>query len=374
MDKNNNSRRNFLKSAALASTAIGLGLASCAGGDDKGKTAGGSKRGKKIKWKATTTWPPNFPVLGEGMQLFADWVKTMSDGRLDIKVYGAGEYVPAMESFDAVSQGTVEIGHGAAYYWSGKMPAASFFASVPFGLNAQQINAWLLSGGGLALWEELYAPHNVIPFPAGNTGVQMGGWFNREVQTVADIKGLKMRIPGLGGKVIDKLGGSSVQIPGAEVYTSLERGVIDATEWIGPFHDYKLGLHKVAKFYYYPGWHEPGTTLEMIINKQAFEALPEDLQEIVRTAALRSNHWVLSELEAKNNQFLSKMVKEEGVQLRRFPDEVLQALKVASAEILSAEAAKDPFAKKVYEHMLNFKKEVLGWYDLSEGVMGPLLR
>ena len=195
-----------------------------------------------------TTWPPNFPILGEGCKLMADWVEKMSGGRLKIQVFGGGELVPPLEAFDAVSSGSVELANGASYYWAGKVPSAQFFATVPFGMNAQQMNGWILSGGGQELWDEVYAPFNVKGYPAGNTGVQMGGWFNKEINSLDDLKGLKMRIPGLGGKVINKAGATAVNVAGGEIYTNLERGVIDATEWIGPFHDYKMGFHKIAKY------------------------------------------------------------------------------------------------------------------------------
>jgi len=201
----------------------------------------------KYTWKLVTTWPPNFPILGEACSLFAKWVDTMSNGRMQIQVFGGGELVPALECFDAVSSGAADMSHGAAYYWAGKINAAQFFASVPFGMNAQQLNSWLIGGDGLQLWQELYAPYNLIPFPGGNSGVQMGGWFNKEINTIADFKGLKMRMPGLGGKVLSAVGASPLLISGGELYTSLERGVIDATEWMGPFHDYKMGFHESMK-------------------------------------------------------------------------------------------------------------------------------
>ncbi|MFQ5587105.1 MAG: TRAP transporter substrate-binding protein, partial [Thermodesulfobacteriota bacterium] len=269
-------RRDFLKKAGATAAAAGTALAF-------GAPAVHAR--KSFNWKMVTTWPPHFPVMGEGAETFARWIEEMSEGRLRIQVYGGGELVPPLQAFDAVSQGIVEMGHGASYYWAGKAPATQFFAAVPFGMNAQQMNAWLYSGGGLALWEELYAPFNLVPFPAGNTGVQMGGWFNKEIKSIQDIRGLKMRIPGLGGKVIAKAGGSAILSEGGEIYTNLDRGVIDATEWVGPYHDYLMGFHKVARYYYYPGWHEPGTVLEVIINRGAFARLPKELQQVVRSAA-----------------------------------------------------------------------------------------
>ncbi len=357
----------------LAICFVGSFIFSSCGGDPKDKASSSATPSKTYTWKLVTSWAPKFPVLGEGAEKFAQWVDSASAGRLRIKVYGAGELVPGLEVFNAVSAGTAEMGHSASYYWVGKVPSSPLFASIPFGLNAQQFNAWYYGGGGKDLWEEAYAPHNVIPLLCGNTGVQMGGWFNKEIKSVADLKGLKMRIPGWGGKVITKAGGSSVTLAAPEIYTSLERGVIDATEWIGPYHDYKLGLHKVAKYYYYPGWHEPGTAFELLVNKKAFESLPSDLQEIVRTAAARANIWVLSEFEAQNHTYLQKLINEEKVQLKEFPKDVLVELKKLAKEVAEEETAKDAQAKKTYESLMAFKKNILEWNKKSEDAMRPYL-
>src|SRR5690606_13792507 len=242
-------------------------------------------------------------------------IREMSGGRMEVKVYGARELVGAFEIFDAVSEGTAEMGHGAAYYWKGKSEAAQFFAAVPFGLTAQEMNAWLYYGGGMDLWREVYAPFDLVPAAAGNTGVQMGGWFNREINSLADLKGLKMRIPGLGGEVLHRLGGTPVSLPGGEIFTALQSGSIDATEWVGPYNDLAFGLHKAAKYYYYPGWHEPGSLIELMINKPAFERLPADLQAIVRVAAQAVNDKMLAEMTARSMQALNDMQQKHGVQL-----------------------------------------------------------
>lgn len=347
-------------------------LASCGGNAQQGGSASATST-QTYRWKLVTSWAPKFPVLGEGAERFAHYVDSASNGRMKIQVYGAGELVPGLEVFNAVSQGTAEMGHSAAYYWVGKVPAAPLFASIPFGMNAQQFNAWYYSGGGKELWEEAYAPQGVVPFLCGNTGVQMGGWFNKEIKSVADLKGLKMRIPGWGGKVITKAGGSSVTLAANEIYTSLERGVIDAAEWIGPYHDYKLGLHKAAKFYYYPGWHEPGTAFELIVNKKAYDALPTDLKQIISDAAAHINVSVLAEFEAQNNFYLQKLLNEEKVQLREFPKDVLAELKKFAKEVAEEETAKDPMAKRVYENMMAFKKNILEWNKKSEDAMRPYL-
>jgi TRAP-type mannitol/chloroaromatic compound transport system substrate-binding protein len=321
---------------------------------------------QSLEWKMVTTWPPTLPVLQEGANFIAKYVEAMSQGRLKIQVFGAGELVGGLETFDAVQAGTAEMGHGASYYWAGKSPAAQFFSAVPFGMNAQQMNAWLLGGDGLKLWEETYTDFGLVPFPAGNTGVQMGGWFNKEINSIADFNGLKMRIPGLGGKVIAAAGGSAELIAGGEIYTSLERGVIDATEWVGPYHDYVMGFYKVAKFYYYPGWHEPGTVLEAIINRKAWESLTPDLQEIVRQAIIAQNTWMLAQFDAQNNFYLQKLINEEKVDLRPFPDEVMTTLHGYATDVLNELAATDPMSKKVYESFSKFQKDVAAWAEISE--------
>lgn len=317
-------------------------------------------------WKLVTTWPKNFPGLGTAPEKFAEVVNTMSQGRLQIRVYGAGELVPAMGVFDAVSAGSVQAGHGAAYYWKGKLPSAIFFTGVPFGMTAQEMNGWLYHGGGMALWREAYAPFNLVPFAAGNTGVQMAGWFNREINTVDDIKGLKMRIPGSGGEVWTRLGGAAVTLPGGELYTSLQTGVIDATEWVAPYNDLAFGFHEVTKYYYYPGWHEPGSTLELIINKQAFETLPEDLQKMVEVAARYANADMLDEYTARNNAALVELIEKHHVQVKRLPDPVLKALHAASDDYLQELAEGDAFTGKVYRSWSTFLAGARNYNRISE--------
>ncbi len=321
---------------------------------------------KTYNWKMVTTWPPGFPVLQEGAERFAENIKAMSNGRLNIKVYAGGELIPALQTFDAVSQGTVEMGHGSAYYWAGKVPEAQFFSTVPFGMTARGMNAWLYDGGGLDLWREVYKPFHVIPFPLGNTGVQMGGWFNKKIDSVSDLKGLKMRIPGLGGKVLAKAGGNPVLLAGSEVYTALERNTIDATEWIGPFHDQRLGLYRAAKYYYYPGWHEPGTVLELTINQRAWDSLPADLQAIISNAAMAENVRMLSEMEQKNLSALQQLKELEGIEIHRFPSDVLDKLKTLTDETLAEEAVNNPKFKSVYDAYQAFRQKNDAWSDISE--------
>ncbi|MCL1037297.1 TRAP transporter substrate-binding protein [Shewanella submarina] len=321
---------------------------------------------KTYQWNLVTSWPKNFPGLGMGPERFAVLVDEMSAGRLKIKVYGAGELVPAFEVFDAVSQGTAQMGHSAAYYWKGKSPAAQFFTSIPFGLNAKEMNGWLTYGGGQELWEEVYAPFGILPMPGGNSGVQMGGWFNKEINSLDDLKGLKMRLPGLGGEVLERLGGTPVTLPGRELFTALQTGTIDATEWVGPFNDLAFGLHKAAKFYYYPGWHEPGTTLEFLINKQAYEQLPADLQAIVRVAAKAINQDMLDEYTTRHVEALDALVNEHGVELRAFPEDVLDSLRDTSIEVIAEQSNKDPLMKKVHDAYREYEQGVRRYHSIAE--------
>jgi TRAP-type mannitol/chloroaromatic compound transport system substrate-binding protein len=360
-------RRDFLKSASVAAIAASSGvtfLSGCSTENKKGAVP--INTGKTYEWKMVTTWPPHFPILGELPDRMAKWIDKMSNGRLKIHVYGGGELVPALETFDAVSNGVAEMGHGAAYYWAGKIPAAQFFGSVPFGMNAQQLNAWLFSGDGLELWQELYEPYNLVPFPCGNTGGQMGGWFNKQINSVADIKGLKMRIAGLGGKVVTKAGGSAILSPAGELYTDLDRGVIDALEWVGPYHDYLMGFHKIAKYYYYPGWQEPGPPIELIINKNAFENLPADLQKIVQRFAVGMNTMMLSEFEAKNTEYYFKMIKENNVLLKKFPDDVLNTFRKLTKEVIDEIVSGDAKSKRVYDSYSKFQKNITQWSEIAE--------
>lgn len=318
------------------------------------------------QWKLVTTWPKNFPGLGMAPENFARLVNEMSNGRLVIKVHGAGELVPALGVFDAVSSGSVEAGHGAAYYWKGKIPAAPFFTAIPFGMNAQETNGWINAGGGLELWREAYAPFNVIPFVGGNTGVQMGGWYNQRIDSLDDIQGLKMRIPGLGGEVWSRAGGVAVTIPGGELYTSLQTGVIDATEWVGPYNDLAMGFHQVAKYYYYPGWHEPGAMLEFIVNGDAYAALPADLQQIVAVASQAANQMMLDEYTAANQAALNDLITKHDVQLLPLPDDVLAEFSKEAHGFYREMSAKDAFFAKVYASYRDFQAKSGGYHRVSE--------
>lgn len=355
------SRRHFVQTLAVGGLSAALGACK----SKISSTSHSSKPGKTFRWKMVTTWAPHFPVLGLGAEHFAKRVAEASDGQMQISVYGAGELVPALEVFSAVQQGSAEMGHGAAYYWAGKLPSAVFFTSVPFGLTAQQMNTWMYMDDGLKLWQELYNPHGLLPMPCGNTGVQMGGWFNREISTMADIKGLKMRIPGIGGQVWSKAGGTAILSAGGEIYTNLERGVIDGAEWVGPYHDSLMGFQKIAKYYYHPGWQEPGSVLELLINLKKWNELPTYLQKIIEMAAAESNVSILSDFESQNSIYLNKL-REEKVDIRSFPVEVLAGLKKHSVEVLEEIAAKDAFAHKAYTSFKQFASRIGSWNAMGE--------
>lgn len=359
-------RRDFVAAAGAATL-----LGACGETKDCNTVEGSlvsSEKQSVIKWTMVTTWPPGFPGLGTSAEYLADQVNQLSNGRIQVKVYGAGELVPALQVFDAVSSGSAEMGHGAAYYWKGKLPAASFFSSVPFGLNAQEMNGWLLKGGGLELWQELYAPYNLIPMPGGNTGMQMAGWFNKEINSMDDIQGLKMRIPGLGGEVLKRAGGTPELIAGGEIFSALEMGRIDAAEFVGPYNDLAFGFYKAAKYYYYPGWQEPGTTLEAIINKEAMSKLPNDLQEIVRTACLVANADMQAEFSDKNSKALKTLIEKHQVIVKRLPDDVLNKFEEISQKLVAEQGQHNELSKRIYESYLDFKTNSLEWKKITQSL------
>jgi len=332
--------------------------------DDAGPRVSGSET--IIEWKLVTTWPKGLPGLGSAPENFARRVGEMSNGRLTVRVYGAGEVVPPFEVFDAVSQGVAEMGHGASYYWKGKIPSSVFYTAVPFGMTAQEMNGWLHYGGGLELWRELYAPFGVRPFAGGSTGVQMAGWFNRELKSASDLNGLKMRIPGLAGEVFAASGGTAVRLAGGEIYTSMQTGVIDAVEWVGPYNDRTLGLMEVAEYYYYPGWHEPGAMLEFTVNQAAFDRLPADLQAIVEGAARATNQDMLDEFTARNNESLTTLLEEHSTKLRPLPDDVMDVLHSNAVVALEQLKKDDPMAQKISASYEAFLDGVRTYHEISE--------
>ena len=319
----------------------------------------------EYNWKMVTSWPKNFPGLGVGAENLAKIINKLSNNRIKIRVFGANELVPPLEVFDYVSNGGAELGHSGAYYWKGKSEACQFFSSVPFGMNAQEMNSWLYYGGGLELWSKLYSKFNLVPRPAGNTGVQMGGWFNKLIEKTSDLKGLKMRIPGLGGEVLSRAGGMPVTLAGAEIFIALQTGTIDATEWVGPYNDRAFGLHKAAKYYYYPGWHEPGPTIECMINKDAYMSLPDDLKFIVDMGCKAANIDMLADYTSKNNKAL-KFLLSKKIIIKEFPREVLDSLREISTEVLKEISSTDKITREVYLSYIKFKEEVMPWTKLSE--------
>ena len=343
--------RKNMKMNKYISLAVLVLLVGCGESSNEGNS-NDSLEQEQYNWRLVTAWPKNYPGLGMAPERIADLVEEMSNGQMKITVYGAGEQVPAFGVFDAVSSGSHQMGHSGGYFWKGKVPAAQFFTGVPFGLTADEINAWTNRGGGLELWREIYEPFSIYPIPAGNTGTQMFGWFNKEINSLEDIKGLKMRIPGIGGEVLKRAGGIPVTLPGGELFTALQTGVIDATEWVGPYNDLTFGFQQTAKYYYYPGWHEPGSMLELLINKDAWNSLPKHLQVIIETASKAVNQDILDEYTARNNKALRELVDVHGVELRRLPDDVITEFKIIANDILEENAAEDETVNKVYQSYL----------------------
>lgn len=352
-------RRTLLASLAASAAAGGCGR--------KSAPSVASAPGKeRFSWKMVTTWPPNFPGLGTGASTLARYLEQASGGRLRVQIYAAGELIPAFEVFDAVSSGAAELGHSGAYYWRGKSEAVQFFSTVPFGLNTHEMNAWLYYGGGLELWREVYAPFNLIPFPAGNTGVQMGGWFNRQINGMDDLRGLKMRMQGIGGEVLRLAGGTPVSLPGSELFTALQTGSIDATEWVGPYNDLAFGLHQAARYYYYPGWHEPGPTMECMVNAQAYGRLPQDLKAAVRVACQAANLDMTAEFNARNATALEQIRADDSIEIRAFPADVLAGLRALTVEVIESLTARDPTAARVWSSYRQFLSQARAWQRISE--------
>lgn len=349
-------RRKFLKNAAVSAVAAAATSLPMPAISQNRRT-----------WRLVTTWPKNLPGLGTGAQYFADQVTKCSDGRLTIQLFASGEIVPAFESIDAVKAGTVEMGHGAPYYWKGKAAAAQFVSNFPFGLTAQEYNAWYHFGGGDALCDELYESAFGCKFlVCGNTGVQHPGWSRKEVNTLKDFEGLKMRIPGLGGEVMQRIGATVVNLPGSEVPTALAAGSIDWAEWNNPYGEASMGFWRHAKYYYTPGWHEPGTVLELFINKQQWDGLEPDLKAIVEQCAFSTNVVMLSEFQARSGPILQQFVNDHGVQVRRLSDEQIKKIGEVSGEVISEITAADEMSKRIFESMNKFRKQQKAYSSTTE--------
>ena len=349
-------RRDFLTGAAAA------GLVACG---NEGGGAPAVHTGKRLRWRLASSFPRSLDTIYGSSEVFAKELKAMTGGRFDVRVYPAGELVPGLQVMDAVQRGTVQIGQTGSYYYTGKHPALAFDTCVPFGLTARQQSAWLLEAGGLELINGIMADFGITSFPSGNTGVQMGGWFKREIGGPEDLKGLKMRIPGMGGEVMSRLGVSVQVIAGGEIYTALERGAIDATEWVGPADDEKLGFHKVAKNYYYPGWWEPGASLSLYVNTAQWETLPAEYKAAFAAAARSAGVAMQTRYDALNPPALERILA-SGVQMRPFEDALMRAAADASVAMLEENAAKNPAYRKVYEHWSKFRKASYRWFSGAE--------
>ena len=366
-------RRDFLTSiatkaagGAVVGLAAGCTFAQTPAAQEMPTAAAQDASLPELSWQMATSWPQSLDILFGGAQMFADRVSVLSGGKFKIDPRAAGELAPGTQVLDVVSQGAVPIGHTASYYYLGKSPATAFGTTLPFGFTAQQQNAWLYAGGGLDLHQQLFRDKfNVIPFPAGNTGMQMGGWFRKEINTLADLQGLKMRIAGLGGQVMGKLGVNVQVLPANEIFPALQTGAIDAAEWVGPYDDEKLGLNKVAQFYYAPGWWEPGSTLEVEINLDEWNKLPELYQEIVKTAAYETNLVMLSRYESANDAALKSLVS-GGAQLRSYSSEIMEAAYTAAEELYSEFSANDADFKTIYDNWSAFRTSIFDWNKTNE--------
>lgn len=318
-----------------------------------------------LEWRMVTSWPKNLPGPGITAQRLADRITSLSDGRLNVKLYAAGEIVPGLGTFDAVANGVAQMAHTAPLFWSGKFPAAPIFTAAPFGLTPIEHITWVNHGGGQALWDKLYEPAGIKPFMAGNTGYQMGGWYKKPLAGLEDLKGLKIRMPGLGGAVLTKLGALPVSLPPSEIFTSLKTGVIDATEFLGPFSDSAMGFHKAAKYYYSPGFHEPNGTGEALVSKAALDSLPKDLQQIVETACAAENIFSLGESEWNNAGSLKDLVTNQGVKIKEYPDEIVKAAKSSTIEVMQELSAKDALTSEIVASYQNAAKHLDPWSKIS---------
>ncbi len=321
---------------------------------------------RRKRFNMVTTWPKGLPGLGKAAERVAEKAWTMSGGAIEIKVFAAGELVPAFESFDAVANGSVDMYHAAEYYWTAKSTGYPFFTAVPFGMTAQELMGWIDFGGGQELWDELSGDFGIKAIQGANTGHQMGGWFRKEINSLDDLVGLKMRIPGQGGDVLRAMGGSAIALSGGEIYQALQTGTIDATEWVGPWNDYSLGFHREAPYYYGPGFHEPGASLAVGINRRVWDEMNADEQAVMTAACQSVNHLSLGEFTYQNAVYLDLLKREHGVQLRSFPSEVVNRMAEAAADV-RASSGKDGIEKRIYESFETSLKTMRGWANVSDG-------
>jgi TRAP-type mannitol/chloroaromatic compound transport system substrate-binding protein len=363
-------RRAFLGKAAVGAAAAGVLAASCGGAEQEAGGGGAPAviTNPNVRWRLASSYPRTVDAIFDTATRAGESLSAMTDGRFQLRVYEANELVPAFEVMDAVQQGTVQVGHSPSYYYTGKAPVLAFDTCVPFGLTSRQQHAWLYDAGGLELISEIFSDFNIIPLPAGNTGAQMGGWFRREINTPADLNGLKMRIPGLGAEVMDRLGVTVQNLAAQEIYPALERGAIDATEWVGPYDDEKLGFQNAARFYYYPGWWEPGPTLEVQVNLDEWNGLPEEYQAAIAAAANVANTNMMATYDAKNIPALAELMSSDVV-LSPFPDDVLQAAEGEAFAMYEEIAASDPDFSSILSSWSEFRSGIQGWHGLAEAAM-----
>lgn len=372
-------RRSFLKKTATvgAGTLAAGALTACSESStdpnsgnyptaSASTSTGGPNTRPSVDLKMVTTWPPNFPGLGTRAEEMARDIEIATNGRIRIRVYAAEELVPALQAFDAVSQGNADIYHGPDYYWQGKHIMFNFFGAVPFGLSATEMTQWLQYGGGQELWDELAAPFNVKPMLCNATGMQMGGWFNKEINSVEDFQGLKMRIPGFGGEIITRMGGTNVTLPGGEIFLSLSQGNIDATEWIGPWNDLALGFYQAAEYYYTSGYHEPSASVCAGWNLDVWNDLDPSEQKIVEAIAEMHYARSLAEFNARNAGALRQLVNDHGVQLRQFPAEVMRALADVAADIAADMGRTDDISMRIYNSYMATLSEVKEWSGVAD--------
>jgi len=361
---NDVSRRNIIRGAGIVGAAAIV--AACDNGANNKADGGPTILSKKRSLKMVTSWPKNFPGTGTGAARLAKRIEDLSDGLITIKVYAAGELVGALESFDAVSEGKADMYHAAEYYWQGKSPAFNFFAAVPMGMTANEMTAWIRFGGGQELWDELSGGFNVKPLLGGNTGTQMGGWFQKDINSIEDFQGLRIRMPGLGGEVMRRVGATPVTKQVGEIFQALSQGNIDATEWIGPWNDLAFGFHTIVKKYYYPGIHEPGTALGFGTNLDLWQDLSPKERNIFENAAMAENDYMYSEFNANNAHALETLINEHGVELLRFSDDILEVLTKISAEVVADAGNADELTKRVYESFMTARKSSIRWGGISE--------
>lgn len=371
-------RRRFLKNAGIATVGVAaIGLASCtteSGATTTGNPdldgALGSNDLPELDWEIATSWPTSLPTIFGGAVTFAEAVTAMTGGKFKMTARASGELVPALEVLQSVQAGSVQAGHTASYYYRGLGEVLAFGTAVPFGLTDRQQNAWLYDAGGLEMLQEIYRDRfGVIQFPAGNTGAQMGGWFNKEINSTADLQALVMRIPGLGGVVMEKLGVTVQVIAGGEIFQALQTGTVDAAEWVGPYDDTQLDFQSVAKFYYYPGWWEPGPTLEVQFPVDAYDGLPEEYQAVIQAAAYQANVSMMSKYDALNPPAMQTILADSAVTVLPFPDDVMRDAEEAAFELYADNSAADPDFKSVFDNWTAFRRQIQDWHALAERAM-----